>query len=166
MAGSSWELDGAAYFASLARKQVGAGAIFTDAEGRILLVRRAYADGSWTVPGGAVDAGETPLAAVRREVCEEIGLDVEIGRLIGVDWVPERPPKPEMLLFMFDGGRLSAEQVLRIVLPTDELSEHRFVSLDDAEGLVTDRMLGRLKAAIPAMSSRATLYFEEGRLVR
>jgi 8-oxo-dGTP diphosphatase len=156
----------AAYLASLARKQVGAGAIFTDDEGRILLVRRAYADGAWTIPGGAVEAGETPLAAVRREVLEEVGLDIEIGRLVGVDWIPERPPKPEALLFMFDGGRLSADQAARIALPPGELSEHRFTSLDDAEDLVTDRMLSRLKAAIPVIRSSATLYLEEGRVVR
>jgi 8-oxo-dGTP diphosphatase len=156
----------AAYFASLARKQIGAGVVFTDAEGRILLVRRAYADGSWTVPGGAVDAGETPLAAAHREVLEETGLDVQIGRLLGVDWIPERPPKPEALLFLFDGGRLTAEQASRIVLPAVELAEHSFVSVDEAVGLVTDRMLSRLKAALPAKRTGATLYFEEGRVVR
>jgi hypothetical protein len=70
------------------------------------------------------------------------------------------------LLFLFDGGQLSAERASRIVLPAAELAEYRFVRVDDAEGLVTDRMLSRLKAAVPALRSGTTLYFEDGRVVR
>jgi 8-oxo-dGTP diphosphatase len=156
----------AAYFASLARKQVGAGAVFVDADDRVLLVRKAYADGSWTIPGGAVDAGETPLSAACREVREEIGLDVEIGPLIGVDWISERPPKPEALLFIFDGGELSADQASQIVLPAAELAEYRFVAIEEADGLVTGRMLRRLRAIADLIGTGETLYFEEGYTVR
>jgi mutator protein MutT len=60
------------------------GAIVHD-EGRLLLVRRANppAVGTWTIPGGKVEPGEDDAAAVVREVAEETGLVVEVGRLVG-----------------------------------------------------------------------------------
>ncbi|WP_208865223.1 NUDIX domain-containing protein [Amycolatopsis rubida] len=41
---------------------------------------------SWRSPGGLVEDGESPLAACRREVGEELGIDVPVGRLLVVDW--------------------------------------------------------------------------------
>jgi len=60
-------------------------AIFDD-RGRILLGRRSDAiDGAlWGFPGGIVEPGESVADGLRREVLEEAGLDVSIGRLIGV----------------------------------------------------------------------------------
>lgn len=51
---------------------VGAAAIVEQA-GRVVLVRHSYKSG-WLFPGGAVDRGETPAAAILRELREEIGL--------------------------------------------------------------------------------------------
>lgn len=53
--------------------------------GRILLTRRAHAPyaGSWDVPGGFLEAGETPEAGLRRELREELGVGVARARLIG-----------------------------------------------------------------------------------
>ena len=39
---------------------------------------------AWTLPGGGLEAGEDPERAVRREVCEETGYDVEVGELLGI----------------------------------------------------------------------------------
>ncbi|WP_135827571.1 NUDIX hydrolase [Halorussus halobius] len=49
-----------------------------DSEGRIALVRNRWSDG-WTLPGGAVESGESPAEAARREVREETGLDATVG---------------------------------------------------------------------------------------
>jgi ADP-ribose pyrophosphatase YjhB (NUDIX family) len=56
-----------------------------DARGRLLLVRRGQepAKGSWSVPGGRVEAGESDAAATAREVLEETGLAVTVGALAG-----------------------------------------------------------------------------------
>lgn len=53
-----------------------AAAIVFDAEQRVLLVQRgrAPARGSWTLPGGRIEPGETPAAAALRELHEETGL--------------------------------------------------------------------------------------------
>lgn len=59
---------------------------------RILLVRQAAGhslEGQWTVPWGAVEGGESPMAAAIRETLEEGGVDAEIEGLIGVQELPE-----------------------------------------------------------------------------
>jgi 8-oxo-dGTP diphosphatase len=61
------------------------GAIVVDEAGRLLLVRRGQepAKGSWSVPGGRVEVGESDENAIVREVLEETGLPVVCGRLVG-----------------------------------------------------------------------------------
>ena len=58
-----------------------AAARVTDPEGRIALVKNGWSDG-WIVPGGAVEPGEDPADAARREVREETGLEASIDEPI------------------------------------------------------------------------------------
>jgi 8-oxo-dGTP diphosphatase len=46
-------------------------------DGKVLLVRHAYR-GGWGLPGGLIQRGEQPAAAVVREVAEEVGLQIEL----------------------------------------------------------------------------------------
>ena len=65
------------------------GAVVRDEADRLLLVRRAHppAQGRWSLPGGRVEPGESDEQALAREVREETGLDVTVGRLVGtVEW--------------------------------------------------------------------------------
>ena len=58
--------------------------LLVDGAGRLLLVREAGHDDGWGVLGGAVDVGESPAAAAVREAREEIGVDVQLVRLLDV----------------------------------------------------------------------------------
>jgi 8-oxo-dGTP diphosphatase len=61
-------------------------AIVSDDQGRVLLARRAGEPfrGYWDLPGGFLDEGEHPLDALRRELREETGLDVEPLEFLGI----------------------------------------------------------------------------------
>ncbi|MFI7466886.1 NUDIX domain-containing protein [Nonomuraea sp. NPDC049646] len=61
----------------------------------------------WVPPGGMPEANESPAAAARREIKEELGLDIRVGRLLAVDWVSPHGPRDNSLMFIFDGGTLS-----------------------------------------------------------
>ena len=54
-------------------------------DGSLLLVRRGHEPdtGRWSVPGGRVEPGESDSDAVQREIIEETGLTVSVGRLCG-----------------------------------------------------------------------------------
>jgi 8-oxo-dGTP diphosphatase len=62
-----------------------ASAVILDEAGRVLLARRAVDPGAgrWDLIGGFIDEGEDPLAALRREVREELSVDVEVGEYLG-----------------------------------------------------------------------------------
>ena len=67
------------------RPIVGVGAVLVD-EGKVLLIRRGVepSKGQWSLPGGAVELGETLEASIAREMLEETGLEVEVGPVIEV----------------------------------------------------------------------------------
>lgn len=69
---------------------VGVFASIFDAEGRILCVRQRSGQRRWNLPGGRMEAGETPIEALVREVREETGYVVTVGELIGVYSIPYR----------------------------------------------------------------------------
>jgi 8-oxo-dGTP diphosphatase len=147
------------------RARVAAGAIFFDDADRIMLVRPTYKE-HWEIPGGYVEEGESPRDACRREITEELGLVVDLGMLLVVDWAP-RPEEGDKLLFVFDGGHLDSGAVESIRLQDDELADHGFYPVDDRFGdLLIPRLERRLRVAVRARSEGRTLYLENGTQVQ
>jgi ADP-ribose pyrophosphatase YjhB (NUDIX family) len=81
---------------TFATPRVAAGALFFDDAGRVLLVHPTYKD-TWDIPGGYVERGESPAAACRRELQEELGLDRKPVRLLAVDWAPNEGEGDKLL---------------------------------------------------------------------
>jgi 8-oxo-dGTP diphosphatase len=149
------------YVASLARKRMAATAFFRDEQGRVLLVNPVYKK-TWDLPGGAVETEESPHAACRREVAEELGLDRPPGRVLAVDWVPSRPERPEGLIVVYDGGVLSEAEVKEIVLADGELAGFAFVARDDVASLVTPLLARRVASCLDAVAAGTVAALENG----
>jgi ADP-ribose pyrophosphatase YjhB (NUDIX family) len=142
-----------AYIASLPRVLVGSAALFRDAEGRVLLVEPNYRKG-WGLPGGTVesDDGETPRQGARRETAEEIGLDVQLGRLLVVDWV-QGTGRPPLVAYLYDGGVLGPEQLGSIRLQEEELLSWRLVAPDELARHLSVTASRRVLAALDALAT-------------
>lgn len=149
------------YTATLPRKRMGAGALLLDSVGRALLVEPVYKP-EWEIPGGCVEADESPLDAVVRELREELGLDLQPGRLLVTDWVPPAPGRTEGLMLLFDGGVLTAEQSAVIRLPADELRSWAWCTADEAQQRLPPLLARRILAAIDARAEQTCVYLENG----
>jgi ADP-ribose pyrophosphatase YjhB (NUDIX family) len=109
---AAWEAYLAEGNANQARKRVGADVILRDGAGRLLLVDPRYKP-DWDLPGGMAEANEPPHEAARRELGEELGLDLRVIEPLCVEWVPPHGPWDDSLMFIFNGGELSRSTVSR-----------------------------------------------------
>jgi len=78
-------------------------AVIRDASGKILLTRRPegrHMGGLWEFPGGKVDDGETPVAALVRELEEELAISVGVG--IPLTFAVHEEPGMRLLLLFFN----------------------------------------------------------------
>jgi ADP-ribose pyrophosphatase YjhB (NUDIX family) len=110
-----------------------AGAIPVDDQGRVVLLRRGFDPrrGLWTFPGGFVELGESVEEAALRETAEELGMAIEVERLVGVYSRPEE----RVVLIVYRARAIDLDE-----LPWDELA---FWSTERA-----------LRDAFPARSGR------------
>jgi 8-oxo-dGTP pyrophosphatase MutT (NUDIX family) len=148
------------FIAGLTRVRAAAGAVIRDADGRVLLVRPTYKP-TWELPGGALEPDESPLTACRRELGEEIGFVPPLGGLLCVDWVSPRPPWDGGLMFLFDGGVLSAAQIADIRLPREELEKYDFVPQADLASVLIPRLARRVLACL-RQRGQGGVYLENG----
>jgi 8-oxo-dGTP diphosphatase len=144
------------WFASLPTMYGTAGAVFVNAAGHILLVKPNYRD-HWQLPGGILEDGEAPHEGCRREVAEELGLDLEPGPLLAVGWVAPDGPRPKpLVIFVFDGGVLAPDVPIR--LQESELDEYRFVAAGELENHIPLVMRERVSAALRNRGTGAVTY--------
>jgi 8-oxo-dGTP pyrophosphatase MutT (NUDIX family) len=151
--------DHKAFSETLPKKRTAAGALFTNKEGKVLLVVPTYKS-EWEIPGGTVEENESPKQACEREVLEELGISVKIGRLLRLDYRAETDHATELLIFLFEGGELSDEQVAAITLPDDELSACHFVKLNEAKKQLLPTLYQLVESGLQQRNSQHTLYSE------
>lgn len=105
-------------------------------ENQVLLIRRNRepSKGLWTFPGGAVELGEGVREAAQREVCEETGLEVEIGEVAAViDSIhhdEQGAVRYHYVIVDFYGRPMGGQ-----LQAGDDVSEVRWVSREEAEAL-------------------------------
>lgn len=137
--------------------------VMTDRDGRILLCRTTFKK-DWELPGGIVEPGESPALAARREVAEEIGIDVTLGRLLVVDWLPPYLGWSDAVELLYDGGEHDADDLLaRLTLDTREIRDAQWFAADQLEGIVSPLNARRLPLLLPGKPER-TLHLESGEI--
>jgi 8-oxo-dGTP diphosphatase len=85
---------------------VAAGIVYE--RGAVLISRRkqgAHLEGRWEFPGGKVEAGEDPRGALRRELAEELGIDVDVGEIVDVTFHRYDDADKAVLLLFFEATR-------------------------------------------------------------
>jgi 8-oxo-dGTP diphosphatase len=147
--------------AKQARKRVSADALVRDTSGRILLVDPNYKP-DWDLPGGMAEANEPPADALRRELREELGLDIQVGDLLCVDWVSPHGPWDDLLNFIFDGGTPSNSDVSGLRLVDNELRTFEFCDEGRAKERLPAHVWRRASAALEALRTGRARYLQDG----
>lgn len=140
------EIDSPAMFSSvmdsvLPRTRLIGHVLFTDLDGRVLLLETSYKR-DWELPGGVIEPGEPPWVGAKREVLEELGLEVSLGAPALVDWLPPYLGWSDAVEFLFDAGTLDADTPL--TLAANEIRAAHWVSPDDVVQRVTPLSARRL----------------------
>jgi 8-oxo-dGTP pyrophosphatase MutT (NUDIX family) len=152
------------YVAGLARKRMAAGVLFRDNAGRVLLVEPSYKP-NWEIPGGAVEADESPWATATRELAEEMGWGRSLGRLLVVDYVRPQGSRPEGVIFVFDGGVLDETDLVGMVFPDAEIVSAGFHTVDETRAKVKPLLADRITAALHAVEQGTTALCEQGQRI-
>ncbi|WP_254897888.1 NUDIX domain-containing protein [Kitasatospora sp. NA04385] len=122
----------------------------TDPASRLLIVRAAGV-GTWHLPGGVVEVGESPLDAVRREVREELGLVLDLlpDDLFGIEWAQaRREGARDRVVFLWSGPMLSSADTDRIELERRELAAWCWADRNDARRLLHPAVAARIRSPL------------------
>ncbi len=120
-----------AWIAGLDKRFASAGVLVENQIGELLVVKANYKS-YWSLPGGIIDAGESPLEAAVREVREEIGLSIEASELNLAMVASRRRQLDGCLSYQFVfRANLTDERLENLTLQASEIDDSRFVSRDE-----------------------------------
>lgn len=127
----------------LHKRVASAAALLTSPDGELLILKANYKH-HWSLPGGLIDEDESILEAVRREIHEEIGLDLAVDRF-GFWAVVDRHSDIARSYYFVFNGEISSEEISQIRLQGREIDESRFVSKQQV--LTNDLEYGKIITA-------------------
>ena len=138
--------DKTVFMKTLPTKRIAAGILLYNQEGKVLILKPTYKD-RWSIPGGVIEAGESLLEGVKREIKEEIGIEADAKRLLVVDSkiVPMAGYTDDSLQIIFEGEVLTDDKIKNIKMATDEISDYKFVEWKEALELLGEHLSNRLK---------------------
>jgi 8-oxo-dGTP diphosphatase len=146
---------------ALPKKRLIAHVLMRDVDDRLLLCETQFKK-DWELPGGIVEPLEPPRLGAAREVREELGIDLEVGRLLVVDWMPPYLGWDDAIEMIFDGGMVTENDLAQWSLQPAEIKAVALVDLPTARELVTPLAFRRLSLAV-ALRPDEMAYTEDGR---
>ena len=145
---------------TFATPRAATGVLYFDGPEHVLLVHPTYKEG-WELPGGYLMPGETPTSALHREILEELGTPLPVGELLVADWAPSER-EGDKILFVFDGGELTEEQLGAICVDGVEIDRYAYHHRSELNNLLIPRLARRVHVAIEAKAKGETAYLEHG----
>ena len=127
----------------LPKKRVIAHVVVRDTENRILLCTTGFKR-DLELPGGIVEPGEDPLAGATREVREELGVDLPLGGVVAIDWLPPWQGWGDAIEILYDGGVHDPAITGTFAVDGREILATRWYTADELQGLVSELNARRL----------------------
>lgn len=127
----------------LPKKRVIAHVVVRDTANRILLCTTGFKR-DLELPGGIVEPGEDPLTGARREVREELGVDLPIGGVVAIDWLPPWQGWGDAIEILYDGGVHDPAVVDTFAVDGREILAARWYAAAVLDGLVSPLNARRL----------------------
>jgi len=118
-------------------------------DGKVLLIHRRNPPHGWALPGGFVEYGETVEEAVRREMKEETGLELEDLKQFRVYSDPSRDPRGHVVSVVFAARGVGKPEA------GDDADRYRLIDLKDIP-----------EAGMTLGAERATLVFDHAQILR
>ncbi|MEV6210235.1 NUDIX domain-containing protein [Kitasatospora sp. NPDC051914] len=152
------------HYAQLPSPMMAATVVLTDTAGRVLVLEPGYKP-HLELPGGMVEAHESPSEAAARELAEELALTVPVGRLLVVDTAPASAAKHGRALtcMVFGAAPLTPEQAEGLVFADGEIRAAHWLERPEALRRLRPRLAARVDAAFRALAAGTVVHLEAGR---
>lgn len=141
------------------RKRISAGGLIRNRAGELLIVKPAYRSG-WLLPGGIVEADESPRHALCREIEEELGLIARPLRLLCVDYLDASADYSESLHLLFECATPDDDALAALRVDAVELLQWRLCAQAEALALLVPAIARRLRAL--SLGGERPVYLENG----
>lgn len=158
------DVDAAKYYSTQPKKRVGAGVLFFNEHGEVLIVKPNYLE-KWLWIGGGVEEGEAPKATALRECQEEIGITPGSVRLAFVNYLPPQPTgQSDILQFLFVSELVDDNFINKLTLQDSEIEDARFVPVGELASYMHEYRARAIQTYWKNHQDTTALYLEDGRL--
>lgn len=158
------DTEAAKYYNKQPKKRVGAGVLFFNQQGEVLIVKPNYLE-KWLWVGGSANDGEAPMTTALRECQEEIGVVPSGLWLAFVNYLPPQPTgQSDILQFLF-ASKVDDDFINQIKLEKTEIDEARFVAVHELVNYMHKYRARAVQTYINVSKNEETVYLEDGRTI-